>query len=125
MPPYNAWGVDAYGIDVRDDIIEQLRSNRPDRAFIALHGPGGEDGVIEGLLEWMKIPYSGSDVASSALTMNKINTKYVWECNGIPTPPMVIVNHNPDYRVAAEKIGLPLCIKPSNEGSKFWGDACR
>jgi D-alanine-D-alanine ligase len=112
-------GVDAYGIDVRDDIIEQLRSNRPDRVFIALHGPGGEDGVIQGLLEWMKIPYSGSDVASSALTMNKIHTKYVWECNGIPTPPMVIVDHNPDYRAAAEKIGLPLCIKPSNEGSSF------
>ena len=112
-------GVDAYAIDVQEDIMSQLSANRPDRAFIALHGPGGEDGVIQGLLQWMKIPFTGSNVASSSLTMNKIYTKYVWECNGIPTPQMVIVDRNPDYRVAAERMGLPLCVKPSNEGSSF------
>lgn len=112
-------GVDAYGIDVHDGISEQLRTDRPDRAFIALHGPGGEDGVIQGLLQWLNIPYTGSNVGSSALTMNKVFTKYAWECNGIPTPPMVVVDHNPDYLAAAKRIGLPLCVKPSNEGSSL------
>lgn len=112
-------GVDAYGVDARDNIIEQLQTNRPDRVFIALHGPGGEDGQIQGLLEWMKIPYTGSDVTSSALTMNKIFTKYVWQCNNIPTPPMVLVGDTEDYRAAIEKMGLPLCVKPTNEGSSF------
>jgi D-alanine-D-alanine ligase len=112
-------GVDAYGVDVGENIIDQLRNDRPDRVFIALHGPGGEDGEIQGLLQWMKIPFTGSGVASSALTMNKVTTKCVWECNGIPTPPMVVVGHNPDYLEAVKKIGLPLCVKPSNEGSSF------
>jgi D-alanine-D-alanine ligase len=112
-------GVDAYGVDVQPDILDRLRADRPDRAFIALHGPGGEDGVIQGLLDWLDIPFTGSDVASSVITMNKITTKYIWECNGIPTPPMVIVDHNPDYRAAVERLSLPLCVKPSNEGSSL------
>lgn len=110
-------GVDAYAIDVDETISEQLRNDRPDRVFIALHGPGGEDGKIQGLLEEINIPFTGSDVSSSALTMNKIFTKCVWEYHKIPTPPMAIVGHDPDYVENAKKIGLPLCVKPSNEGS--------
>lgn len=110
-------GVDAYSIDVDETISEQLRKDRPDRVFIALHGPGGEDGKIQGLLEEMNIPFTGSGVSSSALTMNKIFTKCVWEYHGIPTLPMIIVDHDPDYRENAKSFGLPLCVKPSNEGS--------
>lgn len=112
-------GVDAYALDVGVDVIDQLKRDPPDRAFIALHGPGGEDGKIQGLLQWMDIPFTGCDVASSALTMNKISTKCLWECAGIPTPPMVFVDDSRDYLAAAEKLGLPLCVKPSNEGSSF------
>ncbi len=112
-------GVDAYGIDARDNIVEQLRVNPPDRAFIALHGPGGEDGEIQGLLQWMQIPYTGSNVSSSALTMNKIFTKYVWECNNIPTPLRVSVEDVHDYSALAKKMTLPLCVKPTNEGSSL------
>lgn len=110
-------GVDAYSIDVDENISEDLRKDRPDRVFIALHGPGGEDGKIQGLLQEMNIPFTGSDVSSSALTMNKIFTKCVWGYHGIPTPPMIIVDHDPDYLESAKKLGLPLCVKPSNEGS--------
>lgn len=110
-------GVDAYSVDVDENISEHLRKDRPDRVFIALHGPGGEDGKIQGLLQEMNIPFTGSGVSSSALTMNKIFTKCVWEYHGIPTPPMIIVDHDPDYLESAKKIGLPLCVKPSNEGS--------
>ncbi|MDQ2993798.1 MAG: D-alanine--D-alanine ligase [Pseudomonadota bacterium] len=113
----HAMKVDAYGIDVGLDIATQLQGNRPDRAFIALHGPGGEDGVMQGLLEWMKIPYTGSDVTSSAVSMNKALTKWVWEANDIPTLPMHLITPGSDYREHVERLGFPLCVKPTCEGS--------
>ncbi len=109
--------VDAYGVDVGLDIAMQLQANRPDRAFIALHGPGGEDGVIQGLLEWMKIPYTGSDVTSSAVSMNKALTKWIWQANDIPTLPMHLITPGEDYQKQIEALGFPLCVKPIGEGS--------
>jgi len=112
-----AMQVDAYGVDVGLDIAMQLQANRPDRAFIALHGPGGEDGVIQGLLEWMKIPYTGSDVTSSAVCMNKALTKWIWQANNIPTLPMHLIADGENYQKQIEALGFPLCVKPIGEGS--------
>lgn len=109
--------VDAYGVDVGLDIATQLQTNRPDRVFIALHGPGGEDGVIQGLLEWMEIPYTGSNVTSSAVSMNKVLTKWIWQANEIPTLPMHLVTADKDYQKQVEALGFPLCVKPISEGS--------
>lgn len=112
-----AMNVNAYGVDVGLDIATKLHADRPDRAFIALHGPGGEDGVIQGLLEWMEIPYTGSDVTSSAVSMNKVLTKWIWQANQIPTLPMHLVTTEADYQQQITELGFPLCVKPISEGS--------
>lgn len=110
-------GLDVYGLDVGIDTPTQLLANRPDRAFNALHGPGGEDGVIQGLLEYLHIPYTGSNVAASALTMDKQKTKWVWQANGLPTPPFIVADQPKIVDGVIEKFGLPLCVKPVCEGS--------
>lgn len=114
-----AVGVDAYGVDVQSDISNVLNHERPDRAFIALHGPGGEDGTIQGMLEMLQIPYSGSDVTSSALTMNKVLTKWVWNSNKVPTLQMIIDRPDQDTYSLAKTLPLPLCVKPITEGSSY------
>lgn len=112
-------GVDAVDIDVKGDITQRLASEGIDRAFIALHGPGGEDGVIQGMLEMLQIPYTGSGVAACALTLNKAFTKWVWRSNNIPTLEFILVNGEADYKKVVERLGLPLCVKPINEGSSY------
>lgn len=110
-------GIDAHGLDVGHDVIEKLIELAPDRAFIALHGPGGEDGTIQGVLEYLGIPYTGSGVAASALTMDKTYTKLIWERIGVPTPTFRTVYDIEAAIEAMNDFGLPLCVKPASDGS--------
>jgi D-alanine-D-alanine ligase len=109
--------VDAVGIDTAHNLVTQLTEKNIERAFIALHGRGGEDGTLQGLLELMGIPYTGSGVLACALAMDKYRTKQLWQGVGLPTPPSVLVQTNSDFNSIIERLGLPLMIKPSLEGS--------
>ncbi len=111
--------VDVYGIDVDHEVAAALRAVQADRAFIALHGRGGEDGVIQGLLEAMAIPYTGSGVAGSAIAMDKLRCKQIWRAQGLPTPDYVVLQTLQDCNQAVERLGLPLIIKPVMEGSSI------
>lgn len=110
-------GVDAHALDARDDVIERLLEGKFDRVFIALHGRGGEDGVIQGALDTLAIPYTGSGVLGSALAMDKVRTKYIWQQHGLTTPDFMEVGSEQELQKAAEQIGLPLMVKPIHEGS--------
>ncbi len=109
-------GVDAHAVDVTPDLMAQLTGF--DRAFIALHGRGGEDGVIQGALETLGLPYTGSGVAGSALGMDKYRCKLLWRGLGLPTADFVMLQSEPDLDAAAA-LGFPLIIKPSHEGSSI------
>ncbi|MDM8569954.1 D-alanine--D-alanine ligase [Thiotrichales bacterium HSG1] len=108
-------GVDAESIDTKDDFIKKLA--KFDRAFIALHGRGGEDGSIQGLLELLEIPYTGSGILGSALALDKYRTKQIWQKLGLPTPASKLVNVKSDFSQIVKQLGLPLMIKPILEGS--------
>lgn len=112
-------GVDAVGIDVGEDILQRLTAASYDRAFIVLHGRGGEDGTIQGVLEHAGIPYTGSGVLASALAMDKLRTKQVWHSLGLPTPRHCALTTAADCEQAAEQLGFPLIVKPSQEGSSI------
>jgi len=109
-------GVDAYAVDVGSDVMTQLAAASFDRAFIALHGRGGEDGVIQGALETVGLPYTGSGVSGSALGMDKYRCKLLWQGLGLPTADFVMLQSESDLEAAAA-LGFPLMIKPSHEGS--------
>lgn len=110
-------GIDATPIDTQHNVLEQLLALKPDRAFIVLHGRGGEDGTMQGLLKTLKIPFTGSDVLGSALGMDKIRTKRVWQSDGLPTPPSVLLSADTDWNAVIEQLGLPIMVKPASEGS--------
>jgi len=110
-------GVDVVGIDTQGAGLQQLLTGSFDRAFIALHGRGGEDGTMQGLLEQLNIPYTGSGILGSALAMDKHRTKQVWRGMDLPTPRFEIVTQAADLTVAMTELGLPLIIKPALEGS--------
>ncbi|UVM73546.1 D-alanine--D-alanine ligase [Pseudomonas alvandae] len=112
-------GVDAFGIDVGDDFLQRLLSEKFDRAFIILHGRGGEDGSMQGLLECLGIPYTGSGILASALAMDKLRTKQVWHSLGIPTPRHAVLASEADCISAATELGFPLIVKPAHEGSSI------
>ena len=112
-------GVDAFGIDAGDDLVERLIAERPDRVFIALHGRGGEDGSLQGVLESLKIPYTGSGVMASALGMDKLRTKQVWQSLGLPTPAYAVLRDESECAAVVEQLGTPLIIKPIHEGSSI------
>lgn len=114
-----AAGVDAFAIDVGDDLLAQLCAERIDRAFIVLHGRGGEDGTVQGLLECAGIPYTGSGVLASALAMDKLRTKQIWHSVGLPTPRHATLSSAQDCEQAAQTLGFPLIVKPANEGSSI------
>ncbi|MCQ4242130.1 D-alanine--D-alanine ligase [Stutzerimonas stutzeri] len=114
-----AAGVDAFGIDVGDDLLQRLGRERIDRAFIVLHGRGGEDGSMQGLLECAGIPYTGSGILASALAMDKLRTKQVWQSLGLPTPRHAVLASEADCQVAAHSLGFPLIVKPAHEGSSI------
>lgn len=111
--------VDAFGIDVGADLLQRLAGERIDRAFIVLHGRGGEDGAMQGLLECLGIPYTGSGVLASALAMDKLRTKQVWQSLGLPTPRHAVLNSESDCICAATELGFPLIVKPAHEGSSI------
>ena len=112
-------GVDVVPVDVGLDIVDRLQNLKPDRAFVALHGRGGEDGIIQALLEMYQIPYTGSGVTASALTMNKALSKWVFQSNNLPTPDFVIYKPDLNLDEVVDRLGLPLCVKPVSEGSSF------
>ncbi|GAB4442822.1 MAG: D-alanine--D-alanine ligase [bacterium] len=106
-------GYDVLPLLVEDDLVERVLRSHIDIAFIALHGKYGEDGTVQGLLELLKIPYTGSSALSSALAMDKIMTKKVWCYEGIKTPLFQVIKHKDDKR----NIDFPLVVKPPKEGS--------
>jgi D-alanine-D-alanine ligase len=110
-------GVDAHAFDPLSRPIQALAADGFDRAWIALHGPGGEDGLMQGALEWLGVPYTGSGVLASALTMDKLKTKRVVVGAGYSAPEYAVLSSPADLPGALEKIGLPLMVKPSSQGS--------
>ncbi len=112
-------GVDAQAVDPHSGLFTQLRAGGFDRAFIALHGRGGEDGVIQGALEWLGLPYTGSGVLGSALGMDKLRTKQIWLQMGIPTSPHAVVTSGEALAEFGRKAGYPLAVKPAHEGSSI------
>ncbi|WP_116810345.1 D-alanine--D-alanine ligase [Steroidobacter cummioxidans] len=112
-------GVDAYKVDGIAALVDELVNKRCQRVFNILHGHagGGEDGILQGLLDAFAIPYTGSDVLGSALSMDKIRTKQVWLSLGLPTPRYARLSRNGDVATAANHLGLPVIVKPACEGS--------
>jgi len=99
--------------------LDALLAQRFDRVFIALHGRFGEDGTVQGILEWLGIPYTGSGVLASALAMDKLRTKQLWQARGLPTPPYERLSPSTDLAALAQRLGLPIMVKPVNEGSSI------
>jgi D-alanine-D-alanine ligase len=112
-------GVDAHAFDPRDSGLDALKAQRFDRAFIALHGRFGEDGTVQGALEYLGIPYTGSGVMASALAMDKWRTKLLWQAAGLPTPGCELMTARTDSAELAKRLGLPLMVKPAREGSSI------
>jgi D-alanine-D-alanine ligase len=110
-------GVNAQAFDPAERQIADI--NQYDRAFIVLHGRGGEDGTMQGALELLNIPYTGSGVLASALGMDKTRTKQLWLGCGLPTPPYARLNANTNFEQVIADLGLPLMVKPAREGSSI------
>jgi len=112
-------GVNAIGIDVDKNICERLKQQQVSHVFNMMHGRGGEDGVIQGVLDVLKIPYTGSGVLGSALSMDKMRCKQLWLGLSLPTPEYKILENEDDCEQALQNLGLPLMIKPVLEGSSI------
>jgi D-alanine-D-alanine ligase len=112
-----ARSVDAHAFDPAARDLSELKRDGFTRCFIVLHGRGGEDGTLQGALELLGIPYTGSGVLGSALAMDKWRTKMVWMGSGLPTPPHRVLDARDDWDAVARELGLPLIVKPANEGS--------
>ena len=112
-------GVDAHGIDVDRNIIQVLQAGQFDRVFNILHGAGGEDGVVQGALEILGLPYTGCGVMASAISMDKLMTKRVWLGAGLPTPAYRELTATTDFAAVVAELGLPLMVKPATEGSSI------
>ncbi len=110
-------GVDAVAWDPAERSMHDFDEAGFDRVWIALHGTGGEDGAVQGALQWLNMPYTGSGVMASALAMDKIRSKRLFKEAGIATPDFVIVEEKSNAKLAAEEFGYPLILKPSNQGS--------
>ena len=110
-------GVDAHPFDPAQRTLHDLVTDRFARVFIALHGRFGEDGTVQGALETLRIPYTGSGVMASALAMDKWRTKLVWLASGIPTPRYRVVHSRTDWMSVVAELGVPLIVKPAREGS--------
>jgi len=112
-----ARGVAAESWDPAERSMAEFAAAGFARVWIALHGPGGEDGALQGALQWLDMPYTGSGVMASALAMDKIRSKHLFDACGIPTPQYAVVRHQADAVLAAESLGFPLILKPSAQGS--------
>lgn len=111
--------VDAVGWDPAENELAEFAAAGFDRAWIALHGPGGEDGGLQGMLQWLNTPYTGSGILASALAMNKILSKQLFDAAGISTPDYMVIEATGDAKLAADKFGFPLVIKPAGQGSSL------
>ena len=111
--------IDAHGVDAGRDIADVLRAGCFDKVLIMLHGRGGEDGAMQGLLEVMGLPYTGSGILGSALAMDKLRCKQVWAAEGFPIPDYVLIETERDAQRALEQLGTPLIVKPALEGSSI------
>ena len=112
-------GVDVSRLDLGQSAIEEIKKVNPDRVFIVLHGPGGEDGKIQAVLDCLNIPYTGSGHASSALAMDKVRTKQIWQAVGLPTPEYVVVQKPEDWDEILKSLGGEVFVKPDHEGSSI------
>jgi len=112
-------GVDAHAFDPGLRCPTELAKEKFDRVFISLHGRYGEDGTIQGLLELLNLPYTGSGVLASALAIDKIATKQIWLSNGLSTPEFEELTADSDWNAVVKKLGLPLIVKPAHEGSSL------
>jgi D-alanine-D-alanine ligase len=112
-------GVDAYPFDPKDQPLSELIAQRFDRAFIVLHGRFGEDGTVQGALEYLGVPYTGSGVMASALAMDKWRTKLMWQAARIATPEYEVLTGRSDWAGVADRLGIPLMVKPAREGSSI------
>ncbi|MFZ6766402.1 D-alanine--D-alanine ligase [Undibacterium sp. Di26W] len=110
-------GIDAHPFDTAERSIAELAAEKFDRVFIALHGRYGEDGSLQGVLEQLNIPYTGSGVMASAIAMDKIFTKRIWQTHGLATPAYAVLTPETELRRVPDELGLPLFIKPPHEGS--------
>ncbi len=110
-------GVDAHAFDPAERALHELHDEKFGRVFIALHGRYGEDGTVQGALELMGVPYTGSGVLASALAMDKWRTKLVWQAAGLPIPDYEMLTECSDWKAVVQRLGLPLFVKPANEGS--------
>jgi D-alanine-D-alanine ligase len=110
-------GVDAHGVDAGRDLVARLERGGFDRVFNILHGTGGEDGALQGVLEWLGMPYTGSGVLGSALSMDKLRSKHLWRSLGMPVPDDLVLRDAEDCGRAVDALGLPLIVKPAHEGS--------
>lgn len=118
-------GIEHVAIDVGHNVIADIQAANIDRAFLILHGPGGEDGRIQALLEFLNIPYTGSDVQSSALAMDKLRTKQLWRGvdisgkQGLPTPEFAVLHKGSNFAQVLTTLGGDVMVKPANEGSSI------
>src|SRR5690606_22491419 len=109
-------GIDHLALDVGANAIADIQAAQLDRAFIALHGPGGEDGRIQAVLEYLNIPYTGSDVQASALAMDKLRSKQLWRGVGLPTPDFAVLNAGSNWELILRQLGGDVMVKPAHEG---------
>lgn len=115
-----AKGIDAHGIDAKDDgLLRTLEAEKFDRVFIIVHGRGGEDGVLQGALEHLNIPYTGSGVLASSLAMDKIRTKQLWKAVGLPVLESYIIEDADAAKALQSQLTYPVAVKPSEEGSSI------
>ena len=110
-------GVDAHAFDPRDQALAQLVEQKFDRVWIALHGPGGEDGTLQGALEFLGMPYTGSGVMGSAIAMDKLRSKRLAQAIGVATAAVVVLKGEQDFDEAMTRLGLPMIVKPNTQGS--------
>jgi D-alanine-D-alanine ligase len=110
-------GVDAHPFDPKDKDLSDLLKERFARVFIALHGGFGENGTVQGVLEWLGIPYTGSGVLASALAMDKLRTKRLWAADGLPTAAYEVLEKGSNLKAVAKRLGVPMFVKPASEGS--------
>ena len=112
-------GIDVVAIDAGSDLLQQLPRHNLDHVFIALHGPGGEDGRLQGALEYLDLPYTGSGVLASALAMDKLRCKQLWQGIGLPTADFAILEQQSDWAKTLHQLGGKAMVKPACEGSSI------
>ena len=110
-------GVDAHAWDPAEKSIPEFATAGFDRVWIALHGPGGEDGALQGALQWLDMPYTGSGVMASSLAMDKVRSKHLFRAAGLPTPAYSVISDSAHAVLALDELGLPLILKPAGQGS--------